>query len=180
MGAVRATLVSLALLFVCGCQLNSFDSSLVGETTIPGTSSVAPQPLSAIPPFASFSRIDFAQNPDFQTNDVSPAEINSAKVASLDLKIVSPNDSDFGFLDDVEFYARSGDTSTLIAEKHGIAALGLRAPNPTLSLDVTGADLTPYIHDGPFSIEVKTNGRTPEHDTHLRATVNFEFRVKVF
>lgn len=175
---MRALLVGLAVLSLGGCQLNSFDSTLVGETTLAGGD--AGTPLTAIPAFGSFNALDFSQNPDFENNDVSPSDLNSAKVTSLTLKIISPSDQDFSFLDDVQFFAHTGDALTLVAERHDIASLPLDGPNPTLSLNVTGADLTPYVSGGAMTLEIRATGRAPRSDTRLRATVGFEFRVKVF
>jgi hypothetical protein len=174
----RSCLLGLAALALCGCQLNSFHSTLVGETTVPGDASGAP--LTSLPAFGSFSDLDFAENEDFVQNGVKPSEINSAKVTSLTLEIVSPATQGFSFLDEVSFYARAGDTLTLIAEKHDIPSLALTAPNPKLSLDVTGVDLTPFITGSSVALEVRGSGRTPPEDTQLRATVDFELRVNVF
>jgi hypothetical protein len=180
MPSVRAFLLPLALLLLGACQLNSFDSDLTGETTVPGSDAMDAGTLSAIPPFANLTQIDFASSADFQTNEVTPEEINEAVVTAMTLQVDSPAEQDFAFLDDVSFFARAGDSTTLIAERHDVSGLGLRGPNPSLQLDVTGADLTPYVQGGPFSIEVHVNGRPPARTTRLKATATFEFRVKVF
>jgi hypothetical protein len=172
----RSCLLGLAALALCGCQLNSFHSTLVGETTEPGVESGAP--LTSLPAFGSFSDLDFAENQDFVQNGVKPSEINSAKVTSLTLEIVSPADQGFSFLDEVSFYAHAGDTLALIAEKHDIPSLGLTGR--TLSLDVTGVDLTPFITGSSVALEVRGSGRAPPQDTQLRATVDLELRVNVF
>lgn len=170
--------LGLALLALCGCQLNSFQTTLMGETTVPGDGSG--KPLTALPAFGSFNDLNFAKNEDFLANDVLPSEINSAKVTSLTLQILSPAEQDFSFLDQVRFFIRTGDTSVQIAQKEDSGALGLAGPNPTLSLDVSGEDLTPFINAASVTFEVRGAGRTPPQDTRLRATVNLELRVKVF
>jgi hypothetical protein len=172
---MRLRLLVLALLALSGCQLNSFHSTLIGETTVPGDDSGSP--LTSLPAFGSFSNLDFAQNADFQSNGVLPSEINSAKVTSVKLEILSPSTQDFRFLDRVQFFARTGDTSTLIAEKGDLAAEA--ETGSTLSLDVTGVDLTPYLTNTLVTFEVQGSGTTPPQDTRLRATLDLEFRVKV-
>jgi hypothetical protein len=171
-------LAVLASLLLVGCQLNAFDSTITGESTVAGVSSVAP--LSAIPPFGAFSAIDFAHNADFKAEGVTKDDLNLAKVTRLTLKIESPSDQDFSFLDDVSFFARSGDQRVLVARKSDVSGEGLHAPNPTLELDTTGADLTPYVTAPTMSLEVEAHGRAPPKDVKLEASVQFEFRVKVF
>jgi len=171
---MRLCLLGLALVALGGCQLNSFHSTLIGETTVPGDNSGSP--LTSLPAFGSFSDLDFAQNEDFLSNGVQPSEINSAKVTAVTLEILSPSNQDFRFLDQVQFFARTGDSSTLIAEKENLGA----ETGATLSLDVTGVDLTPYLNNTLVTFEVRGSGTTPPQDTRLRATLDLELRVKVF
>jgi hypothetical protein len=171
-------LALLAALLLTGCQLNAFDTVLTGETTVPGNGSG--DALSSIPAFGSFSTLDLEQTADFTTQDVTKGDVNFARVTSLTLKIESPSDQDFSFLDDVSFFAKAGDQRVLIAQKQGVAQLGLHAPLPTLTLDATGADLTPFVTAPALSLEVEAHGRTPPRDVKLKASVDFQIRVKVF
>ena len=177
---MRRVLLLLVSLLLAGCQLNEFVTRITGETTVPGSASAQTTELAALPPFGEFSEIDFASNPDLAREGVSLADINKATVSALTLQIESPSDQDFGFLDDVAFYAKTGDQKVLVAEKHEIAKLGLGGRNPTLELDVTGADLTPFVTAASMSLLVEGHGRTPLRDVKLKANVDFEIRVKVF
>src|SRR3712207_8616990 len=62
-------------------------------------------PRSTLFPYTTLFR---SQNQDFQNQGVTKDQVSSAKLHSLSLKILSPADLDFSFLDTLEFYAKTG------------------------------------------------------------------------
>ena len=165
----------VASLFITACGPITFSTSLKGDATIQG--SVVGQLLSNFPQAASFANVDFSQNQDFKNNNTSRDKVKSMKVTALTLKITSPNSQDFSFLDSLQFDVKAAGKQQKIASKTGIAALGLAAPNPTLTLDLVDTDLGEYVRASDFSIVTSGNGRQPAQDTKLE--INVEFLVGV-
>ena len=168
-----------AVLFLVACAPPSFVAEVQGETTVaagpPGVSTL----LEAFPSIASFGGLDFNQNQDFKNQGVSKEQVSSAKLKSIQLKILSPADQDFSFLDTLEFYAKAGDREVLVAQKRNIASLGLKAPNPVLEMDLMGEELQPYITAPSMTISVRGKGRMPSKEVRLQATVKLDVQVRL-
>lgn len=157
-----------------------FPVEVKGESTIPGDTSPIPGLLSAFPGFGNFANLDFNQSQEFQNQGVTKDQVESVKPDHIRLQIVSPDSQDFSFLESLQFYAKAGDQEVLVAEKSGIDQLGLKAPNPVLEMDVTDAELQPYVTAESMSIIVRGKGRLPPQDTKLEATVGLKVTIKVF
>ena len=161
-----------------GCQANVFHTEVKGETTIQG--SPLGGILGAFPTAANFTNLDFDANQDFKNQGVHKNQVNSVKAESIKLKVVSPSDQDFRFLDQLQFFAKSGDTETLVGEKLGISDLDLSAPNPVLSLEMKDAELKDHVSAPSMSIIVRGKGRPPPQDTRIEAAVNLRVEIKLF
>jgi hypothetical protein len=162
-------LASVALL--SGCGPVPFTTEMKGEAVVQGS------PLGAFfnvfPQVGNFAGIDFDQNQDFKNNDATRAHVKSMKVTSLTIRVVSPPTQDFSFLQSLEFAVKSGDQEQQIASKTAIDTLNLPAPNPTLKLDVTEAELADFVHAPSMTIISRGTGHQPAQDTRLEATVKF-------
>lgn len=154
---------------LAGCGPLPFTTELKGEAVIPGSTLSAL--LGAFPQLSGFSNIDFDQNQDFRNNDARKESVRSLKVTGLTLKITSPATQDFSFLESLDFYARAGDQEVKVAGKTGIDQLGLAAPNPTLTLEVTGAELVQYLQAPTMTLITRGTGRQPPQSTTLEASV---------
>ena len=168
-----------ALLSLVACAPPGFVAEVKGEATVAGDPTGISTVLDAFPSIGSFSSLDFDQNQDFQNQGVTKEQVSSAKLHSLSLKILSPADVDFTFLDTLEFYAKAGDQEVLVASKRNIASLGLKAPNPVLVLDVTGAELQPFITAPSMSISVRGKGRKPSKEVRLQVDVKLDVQVRL-
>lgn len=178
---LRSLVLLAAGIFVAACQPNVFPVEVKGETTVQGDPSPISAVLSAFPNVGSFTNIDFDQSQEFQNQGVTKDQVESVHMSHVRLKIISPETQDYAFLDSLQFFARAGDEEVLVAEKHGIDKLGLKAPNPVLELDVKkDVDLQPYITAPSMSIIVRGNGRVPPQDTRLEATVGVDVAIRVF
>lgn len=164
-------LFAVFALVLTGCGNFTFTTQLKGEATIQG--SPLGGVLNVFPRLGSFSNINFDQNQDFKNNDANRSMVKETKVTSFVIRVVSPNDQDFSFLESVEFAVKSGDTETVIAKKSGINTLGLKAPNPTLVLDLPGEDISQHVRSENFTIISRATGRQPNQDVSLEATVKF-------
>ncbi len=181
---LAALLAGFALLSsaaaLTGCGANVFPVEVKGEATIDGDPSPIPGLLNAFPGISSFGNIDFSQSQEFKNQGVTKEEVDSVKPTFVRLQIVAPDNQDFRFLEQLQFYARAGDNEVLVAEKLGIDRLDLKAPHPTLELDVKDVELQPYVTAPSMSIVVRGRGRQPANRTRLEATVGFDVAVKVF
>lgn len=162
-----------------GCDPGTFYTDVKGQTTIEGNPSPVSNLLGAFDPIGSFTNLDFDANADFQREGATAAEVRSASVTAFTVKVISPSSQDFGFLDELSFFARVGESEVLIADARDIAARPLDAPNPTLELDVTRAELQPFVAAPAMSIVVRGRGRVPPQDTTLEATATFRIRVQL-
>lgn len=158
-------------LVLTGCGNFTFTTQLKGEASIQG--SPLGGVLNVFPQLGSFSNINFDQNQDFKNNDARRDMVKETKCTSFAIRIVSPSDQDFAFLESLEFAVKSGDTETVIARKTGINTLGLKAPNPTLILDLPGEDISQHVRAENFTIISRATGRQPNQDVSLEATVKF-------
>ncbi|MBZ4415060.1 hypothetical protein [Myxococcus sp. RHSTA-1-4] len=162
------------LVGLVACAPASFTTEVKGESTVPAGPPGVTTLLNAFPAISSFAGMDFDQNQDFKNRGVTKDEVTSVKVQSLTLKVLSPNDQDFTFLDTVEFYARAGDREERIAQRQDISRLNLRTPNPVLSLNVDDVELQPFVSAPTMSIIVRGRGVMPEREVRLQAVVTLE------
>ncbi|EAU62198.1 hypothetical protein [Stigmatella aurantiaca] len=176
--------VLLSWIWACpllaACGPTSFKSELRGETTVPAGMPGAITQLNAFPAIGSFVGLDFNENQDFKNQDVTKDEVDSVRLQSLEMRLLSPSDVDFGFLDTLEFFAKAGDLEVRIARRRDISQLGLRAPNPVLRMDVDDEELQPFIAAPAMSILVRGKGRLPEQEVRLQAVVLLGVEVNFF
>lgn len=178
---LRSLLLVPAILSLSACQPNVFPVEVKGETTIQGDPSPLPALFSVFPGIGSFSNIDFNQSQEFQNQGVTKDQVNSVRMSFARIRIVSPDDQDFSFLQQLQFFARAGDEEVLVAEKFGIDKMGLNAPNPVLDLEVKPeVELQPFVTAPTMNIVVRGNGRLPPRNTRLEATVGVDVEIKVF
>jgi hypothetical protein len=168
-----------ALLALVACGPPGFVAEVKGETTVAGDPTGVSVILDAFPSIGSFSSLDFDQNQDFKNQGVSKDQVSSARLQELSLKILSPTDQDFSFLDTLEFYAKTGDQEVLVASRRNISSLGLKAPNPVLVLEVTDAELQPFITAPSMSLSVRGKGRKPSREVRLQADVKLDVQARL-
>jgi hypothetical protein len=160
-----------ACLSLIACSPASFTTELKGETTVPAGPPGVTTLLNAFPAIGSFAGLNFNENQDFKNQGVAKDQVSSVSPKSIELRLVAPDDADFGFLDTLEFFAKAGDQEKRFARKRDIAQLGLRAPNPVLKMDVEDVELQPFIAAPSMSIIVRGKGRMPEQEVRLQAIV---------
>ncbi|HCF60543.1 MAG TPA: hypothetical protein DFS52_21415 [Myxococcales bacterium] len=175
----KRLLAILSPLLLLSCGVDTFETTVQGSTKVDG----APGLLKLLPAFAPFeglTNLDFSSNQEFENQGVDKSDVDSVKVTRLTLKIASPSDQDFSFLESLRFYAAADGKRALVAKKDGIDKLDLRAPNPVLVFDLEDVELAPFVSAPSMSIEVEGTGRQPESDTTLEAEVTLRVDVNVF
>jgi hypothetical protein len=163
----------VASLMLIACGSTSFTTSIRGETTVEGDPTPVLRLFDAVPGIGSFTGMDFDANEDFQNNGVTKDQVRSVTVESFELKIVDPTSQDFSFMNALTFSARAGDLEEVVAQKENIPD-GQRSP---LVLDLTGAELRPYVTAPTMSLVVRGNGSVPPQDTRIQAEVVLEVVV---
>lgn len=172
---MRALLLALPLA-VCACGPPTFTVELKGEGTVMGDPLAGV--LGALPAIAALTAVEFNDRQEFKNAGVTRDMVVSAQVESATLRIVDPADQDFGFLDEVQLLAKSAAGETLIAEETAVPDLGLKAPNPTLVLELVGHELAPHFGSPSISAVLRGRGRAPTRDTRLELKARLRVAYK--
>ncbi len=162
-----------ALLSLAACA-PGFVAEVKGETTVPAGPPGVSSLLEAFPAVAGFSGMDFNQNQDFKNQGISKDQVSSAKLKSIQLKIVSPADQDFSFLDTLEFSVKAGDREVPVARKASIPP-GLK----TLEMDLLDVELQPFLTAPTMTLSVRGKGRMPSREVRLEANVKLDVQVRL-
>lgn len=167
----RLVLVVAVLPFTA-CAPLAFSTEVKGETVVLGN---AMQPtLNVFPAIGGMNDLDFNANREFLNASVKRENVSAVSVQSVTVKILTPENQDFSFLESLQLVAQATDNSAVFAEKLDIRTLDLTAPTPTLTMDVKPVDLAPYVTAPIMSIVMRGKGKTPVGDTRL------EVKVKLF
>lgn len=179
--ALPVVLVALCGTVAAGCtSATSFIVTLTGQTTVEGNPALMGTALTRFPAIGSFSNIDLEEHSVLKQQGVTRAGVQSLKLEHLELKILSPADQGFDFLDDLQFFVSAGGQEALVAEKKGIAQLSLPPPNPVLEFDVFPVELRPYLSAPTLEIVGRGGGRVPAQTIGLGARVQLRVEPKIF
>ncbi len=165
----RTVCVVLALC-LCACGGPSYRAELKADAVVLGGASG--DLLQMCPPFGGFLRLDFDNNAQLRGAGRKKSEIRHAFIESASLKIGSPAEQDFGFIDRVQLVASAANAQVTLARKDQVADVGLTAPYPTLTLPLEPqVDLGAMVAAPQLDVVVKCEGRVPAVDTRLEAKV---------
>ncbi|EMR02201.1 hypothetical protein [Cesiribacter andamanensis] len=145
-------IVSLILLvWLSGCEkvenLLRFTFNDSVEITIPSQSLISNVPIKIASP-----EVQTSSQQAFANNNTQAKYVKEAKLKSLELTISSPQDQTFSFLNEIKIYiSASGQPELLLASKENIPASAGRQ----LSLDVSQANLKPYIQGDAYTIRTE-------------------------
>lgn len=169
-------LAAVLLLAASGCGLTEFDVTQSASTTVP-QGSVLSQVLSGFPQMNGFNSFDFSQSQEFKNENAQKSHVKNAKLTAFTLKISAPSTQDFGFLDSISFYAEANGQKVRVAHKENIASLGLKAPNPTLDLDLDDVELQPFVAADTMSFTTEATGRQPSADVSIDGSATIHVKV---
>lgn len=128
-------------------ELTKFDIDYKSSVTIPSTTGIDL-------PFDVFTPdVETNSESEFEVNDTRKDLIEEIRLKQLVLKITSPEDSDFSFLESIAIYISAEDLEEVkIAEEVEVD------PNTgnTLDVDVIDVDLKEYIKKDAFNLRLET------------------------
>lgn len=142
-------MAAFVLLLACDKidELTKFDITYKSEVTIPGTVGVDL-------PFDIFTPdVETNSESEFEVNDTRKDLIEEIRLTELTLKITSPEEADFSFLESIEIYIYAEDLDEIkIAEKTDIDP----DTGDVLDMDVIDVDLQEYIKKDKFNLRLNT------------------------
>lgn len=169
---LRAALVAVALsVTACGA---SFDVNVKSKATIKSSG----LPIgNLIPlPFDSFTALDLSQSQDFKNKGIKKEDIDSVKMTSFKITVVSPSGATLGFLEDISFFVETdGQPRKLIASKTGIADT-----DTSITLSIPDVELAPYVTAPTMKITTEARGGPPPQDTIIEAALVFDVDPRIF
>lgn len=152
-------------------ELTKFNVEYISSVTIP-SSTVIDLPLEVFTP-------DMETNSDseFEVNDTRKDLIEEIKLTELVLKITSPDNADFSFLESLDVYIfAEGLDEMKIASKEVIDTNA----GDTLDLDVLDIDLKEYIKKDKFNLRINTvtdEAITSEHTIDVKSTFFVDAKI---
>jgi hypothetical protein len=171
MTRARALASAVLLAVACG-DLDKVDVTRTGTATVPGSPLGAPGSVSGIAAFDIGIGRDALREQGIDADDV-----DSARLIALRLE-VTEGESLEAWLDEIAFFVEApGLPRILVAERQGIRSLP--AETTSLDLEVTRADLKPYVLAPSASVVAEGRGIPPAQDTTLRATATIRVDVNV-
>ncbi|MCU0701200.1 MAG: hypothetical protein MUC96_32220 [Myxococcaceae bacterium] len=165
---MRLFLVAAAL-GVSACGPISFTTQVAGQGTVAGSPLGAL--LSTFPSLGSLTNIDFAQNQDFQNNQVTRDMVRTVTVTGLTLRVVTPANADLSFLESLEFSARTSSRDAVFARQPDVAGAATRPPNASVAFELLGVDLAPFVREPSMTLALSGRGRQPAADTTIEVQV---------
>lgn len=151
MRTIFSILVCLALLSLCGCKkidaLTQFNMVHDATVIIPASSGINL-------PFNVFSpSVTSNAEATFAINDTRKDLIEQIKLTQLSLRVDSPSNGNFNFLESVSIFINAADLPEIkIAWRDEIPANG----STTIDLLTSTADIKEYIKKDEFSLRVST------------------------
>lgn len=173
--AGRRLLAASAVFFAITCSgLDNIDIPIEAQTVVPeGT--VVDQLLGQLS-FAGFEGFDIAQSQEFQNQGYTRDEIDSVRIISFTLSVVSPSSGDFDFLDRIAFFAESDGLPRV-----QIAMLDpVPAGQDFIELEVdSSVELADYASADSMTITTEATGTRPDMETTVAAEVILDVDVNV-
>jgi hypothetical protein len=159
----------------CDSGLGGLDFQSSATTTIPGNPLSVP--IQEIPFGGTWANFDINQSEQIQNQGVDKDDINSARLRSLRVNVVS-GDSLESFLSSIAFYVQSdGLPEQRVAHREGIEQL----PPDTRSIDceIDDVELKPYITAPSMQIVTRATGQFPRNDTTLEAAMVLRLNISI-
>lgn len=152
-------------------ELRTFNINYSADFTIPSTTIIDIPVSLPTPPTSTESQ------QKFDDQGVKSDWIDSVKLTSLSVTITSPQGEDFSFLEEISIYMNTdGQSEVLIASKIPVPS----DAGSTLTLDVTGTDLYPYISQSSFTLRTAvTTDETMTQSVDFRADMVIQVKATI-
>jgi hypothetical protein len=170
---VRRFASAIALAGLCTCAgIDNFDVDVEGQASIP-KATVVENLLSAVN-FPGFDSIDLSQ--EFKNQGVTKDDVDNVHIKSMTFTIDSPSDGNFDFLDSLTFFAEAEGLDKVQVASLASVPKGKR----TLELEIDeDVDLQPYVVAPSMRMSSHIEGKRPDEDTTVTATVTLDVDVHV-
>jgi hypothetical protein len=171
---MRKVGIAVLLVYAATCSgLDNFDVTLGGQAVIAGRTLV--DELLGPVDFAGLGSVDITESKEYQNEGVEEDDVDSVRVVSFQLAIVSPQSGTFDFIESISIYAETkGLPRVRIASLEKIPSGAMQ-----LSLAVDSVDLKPYVVATSMIVTAEASGQQPEDETTVDATVVLDVDVNV-
>jgi hypothetical protein len=160
------------LSFACG-GLDEFEIEETARSVVPGASLL--EQLAGDLGFADFASFDISNNQTLANQGVTKDQIDSVTISELKLTISSPMGSDFTFLDSLNFFVSSEGLETKRIASGGPFTMG----EGVVVLNLDMVDLKPYAVASAMEITTQVEGRRPDQETTIDASITMLVDVNV-
>lgn len=159
-------------LAACG-GLDTFTIEQTAQTTVSGASIL--EQLAGDLGFDDLATFDVTENETLANQGVTKNQIDSVTISTLSLRVLSPMDGDFTFLDSLEFFVSSGDMQTERIASGGPFAMG----DSEVFMNIDMVELVPYATADSMMITTQVEGRRPDQETQIEARIELLVDVSV-
>lgn len=166
--------VAVLLGYATTCSgLDNFDVTLDGQAVIAGRTLI--DELLGPVDFTGLGSVDITESKEYQNEGVEEDDVDSVRVTSFQLAIVSPKTGTFDFIESLSIYAETkGQPRVRIASLETIPSGATQ-----LNLAVDAVELKPYVVATSMIITAEASGQQPENETTVDATVVLDVDVNV-
>lgn len=165
--------IAVMLLGTCS-SLDNVEVSVTAESRIPRRSVL--DELIGNLDFAGFDGFDLSQSQQFENQGYSKDQVDSVHMLELNLRIVTPANASFDFLDSIRFYAEAEGLPRVLVAELAIVPDGVTE----LALDVeSSVELQPYVIAPSMTLTTEATGVRPAEETTVVAEAIFDVDVNV-
>lgn len=149
-----------------GCQeLLTFDVVKTAQTTVPGSDLLGDLLTVSFPEFATF---DVTSTDEFQNQGITAEDIESVKIDTIVLRVVSPDEQDLAFFDAISFYVEAEGLERTRLATHTTFEEGVRE----VTIMPDDVELRDYVVSDTMAITTDVTARQPPEDTVLEAKIS--------
>jgi hypothetical protein len=166
--------LALAVALPACDSLDTFDVETSGTTTIAG-SPLGVSPLFPELELPGLTDFRFTESKAWKDNDLSADDVESVKLRSVKLNVLSPERGSLDFMDEITIAIEAPGL-----ERKTIARKSVPDGVAEVSLDVPDVELKRYATSNEMEIVTTVTGKQPQETTTLRARAVFEVNAAIF
>lgn len=122
-----------------------------------------------------FENFDIDQSDEFQNGGYSKDQIDSVRVLSIRLEVLSPDGGNFDFLDSISFYAEAEGLPRIQIASLAAIPEGERV----LEMNIDDAQLVEYVVSPSVTISTDATGTKPAEQTTIKGDIIFDVDINV-
>ena len=155
----------LAPVTTCGV-IDQISVSQTARSTIPRGTVL--EQLAGDVGFGELVELDLTESQELQNQGVTKEQIDSVKLTSLSLRVVSPEGGDLTFLDSLEFFVEAPGLESRRIARGGPFTAG----EERIELELDDVELKPYVVSERMTITTSARGNRPDQDTTVEAHID--------